>query len=102
MGRLDNKVAVITGASSGIGEATAKVLASEGAAVVLAARREERLEDLKSEIEKERRQGAHRRNRRYEARGYPKPHPAGQRHLWQRRYFGQQRRRDAAFVYRKA
>ena len=53
MGRLDNKVVVITGASSGIGEATAKVLASEGAAVVLAARREDRLEDLKGEIEKD-------------------------------------------------
>ena len=51
MGRLDDKVTVITGASSGIGEATAKVLAGEGAAVVLAARRKERLEDLKNEIE---------------------------------------------------
>ena len=52
MGRLDDKVAVITGASSGIGEATARVLAGEGAAVVLAARRKERLEDLQKEIEK--------------------------------------------------
>ena len=51
MGRLESKVAVITGASSGIGEATARVLANEGAAVVLAARRKERLEDLKGEIE---------------------------------------------------
>src|SRR5918995_5242399 len=46
MAKLDDKVAVITGASSGIGEATAEVLAAEGAAVVVAARREERLEDL--------------------------------------------------------
>jgi NADP-dependent 3-hydroxy acid dehydrogenase YdfG len=46
MGRLDSKVAVVTGASSGIGEAAAQALAAEGAAVVVAARREERLSDL--------------------------------------------------------
>ncbi len=50
MGRLDGKVAVITGASSGIGEATAEALAAEGAAIVAAARREERLEDLVGRI----------------------------------------------------
>jgi NADP-dependent 3-hydroxy acid dehydrogenase YdfG len=44
--RLNGRVAVITGASSGIGEATAEALAAEGAAVVVAARREDRLEDL--------------------------------------------------------
>jgi NADP-dependent 3-hydroxy acid dehydrogenase YdfG len=49
--KLKNKVAIITGASSGIGEATAKALAAEGAKVVLAARRVERLEKLKGEIE---------------------------------------------------
>ncbi len=49
--KLKNKVAIITGASSGIGEATAKALAAEGAKVVLAARRVERLEKLKDEIE---------------------------------------------------
>ena len=46
MDKLNGKVAVITGASSGIGEATAEALAAEGASVVIAARREERLEDL--------------------------------------------------------
>ncbi len=48
---LTDYVAIITGASSGIGEATARHLANEGAAVVLAARRIERLDELKSEIE---------------------------------------------------
>ena len=51
MAKLDGKVAVITGASSGIGEATAEVLAAEGAAVVVAARREDRLSELVERIE---------------------------------------------------
>jgi NADP-dependent 3-hydroxy acid dehydrogenase YdfG len=51
MPKLDDKVAVITGASSGIGEATAEALAAEGASVVVAARREDRLADLSGRIE---------------------------------------------------
>ncbi len=51
MGKLDGKVAVVTGASSGIGEATAEALAAEGASVVVAARREDRLADLVQRIE---------------------------------------------------
>jgi NADP-dependent 3-hydroxy acid dehydrogenase YdfG len=51
MARLDGRVAIITGASSGIGEATAEALAAHGAAVVVAARRKERLEDLVGRIE---------------------------------------------------
>jgi NADP-dependent 3-hydroxy acid dehydrogenase YdfG len=51
MAKLDGKVAVITGASSGIGEATTEALAGEGAALAVAARREDRLEDLVGRIE---------------------------------------------------
>ena len=47
---LDGTVALVTGASSGIGEATARALAARGAKVAVAARRLERLERLASEI----------------------------------------------------
>jgi NADP-dependent 3-hydroxy acid dehydrogenase YdfG len=47
---VEKKVIVITGASSGIGEATAKLLAKHGATVVLGARRSERLEAIAKEI----------------------------------------------------
>ncbi|MEO8354554.1 MAG: SDR family NAD(P)-dependent oxidoreductase [Chloroflexota bacterium] len=48
---LDGKVAIVTGASSGIGEATAREFARGGAITVLAARRVERLKRLQREIE---------------------------------------------------
>jgi NADP-dependent 3-hydroxy acid dehydrogenase YdfG len=48
---IKDKVVIITGASSGIGEATAKLLASKGAKVVLGARREQQLRQLVDEIQ---------------------------------------------------
>lgn len=48
---LKNKVVIITGASSGIGKATAMKLAKEGASVVLCARSEDELKKLKDKIE---------------------------------------------------
>ncbi|WP_252270740.1 SDR family oxidoreductase [Pseudomonas subflava] len=50
MSQIAEKVIVITGASSGIGEATARLLANQGARVVLGARRSERLEALAADI----------------------------------------------------
>jgi len=50
MTKLSNKVAIITGASSGIGKAIAHHLAETGTNVVLAARRSERLQELANEI----------------------------------------------------
>ncbi len=51
MSNIENKVVVITGASSGLGEAAARHLAANGAKLVLAARRAGRLEKLVADIE---------------------------------------------------
>lgn len=50
MSALNNKIAIVTGASSGIGHATAKLFAQEGAKVVVAARRQAELDALVEEI----------------------------------------------------
>jgi len=52
MGRLENKIAIITGASAGIGEVTADMFAKEGATVVLTARRLDRITALEEKINK--------------------------------------------------
>ena len=51
MDRLSGKVAIVTGASAGIGRATAKLFAQEGGKLVVAARRREELDALVAEIE---------------------------------------------------
>jgi NADP-dependent 3-hydroxy acid dehydrogenase YdfG len=50
VGQVHNKVVLVTGASSGIGAATARLLAQQGAKVVLGARRTDRLQQIVSEI----------------------------------------------------
>jgi len=51
MNRIEGKLALITGASSGIGEACARALASYGADLILLARRQERLDALRAQLE---------------------------------------------------
>ena len=50
MGKLTNKVAIVTGASAGIGRAAAKLFAQEGAKVIVAARRKKELDSLVEQI----------------------------------------------------
>src|SRR5690348_5334084 len=51
---MNGKIALVTGASSGIGRATAELFAARGAKVVLAARREPELAEVKNQIESHR------------------------------------------------
>lgn len=48
---LEGKVALVTGASTGLGESFAKVLAKAGASVILASRKQDKLKELRAEIE---------------------------------------------------
>ncbi len=52
MKNIEGKVVVITGASSGLGEATARMLSAEGAIVILGARRADRIQSLADELVK--------------------------------------------------
>lgn len=52
MSEIQNKVVIITGASSGLGEATARRLANNGAKLMLAARREDKLKAIVTDLEK--------------------------------------------------
>jgi NADP-dependent 3-hydroxy acid dehydrogenase YdfG len=47
---IEGKVIVITGASSGLGEASARLLSTQGASVVLGARRQDRIQSLADEL----------------------------------------------------
>ena len=51
MGQLDGRKILITGASSGIGEATAEAIVAEGGAVALGARRKDRLDELAGRLD---------------------------------------------------
>jgi NADP-dependent 3-hydroxy acid dehydrogenase YdfG len=53
MKNIEGKIVVITGASSGLGEAAARMLSAEGATVVLGARRLDRIQTLANELEKQ-------------------------------------------------
>ena len=53
MGQLDNKVAIVTGGSTGIGLATAKALSREGAKVVITGRNQQSLEEAMTKIDGE-------------------------------------------------
>ena len=68
--RLENKVALVTGGGSGIGEAAAVLFAREGAKVAVLGRTAEKLEETVKRIEEAGGQGARRRGGRRALRGH--------------------------------
>ena len=93
---LEGTVALVTGASSGIGEATARALAAEGAKVAVSARRLERLERLAEEIGGERPHRAGDRVRHHRPGAGDRRRRAHRRRARPPRHRRQQRRPDAA------
>ena len=89
-GRLDGKVAIITGASTGLGPVMGALFVREGAKVLLAARREELVRDAAARGRSRRHRDARRRDRRGRRRGHG---GAGGRRVRPRRHPVQQRRR---------
>lgn len=69
---LKGKVAIITGASYGMGRTMAELFAEEGAALVITARHQEKLDEVVDGIQAKGRQGRGRGSRRVRYRGHPK------------------------------
>ncbi len=101
MAKLDGKVAIITGASSGIGEATAEALAAEGASVVVAARREDRFLRPRREDKQQRGQGPLRLRRRHRRGAGARADTEDEERVRPGGYPGEQRGRDATLGRRQ-
>ena len=101
MSGIKSKVVAITGASSGIGEATALLLAERGAKVVLGARGPERLAALADRIVRAGGEAAYAPTDVKTARRSVRPRQAGVRAVRQARRARQQRRRDAHLPARR-
>ena len=97
---IEGKVVVITGASSGLGEATARLLSAQGASVVLGARRVDRIQSLADELTSQWRQGARRADGRHRPRPGEEIGRRGRADVRAHRRDDQQRRADAAVAAR--